>query len=78
MPWLTQTFADALTERGFKNLFEVVPVASMQGQLALPTVLELAKLTGNAPKTVAVVADTNQAIQVMVKTWRDSSKGRTA
>ena len=71
LPWLTQTFADALTERGFKYLFEMVPVASMQGQLALPTVLELAKLTGNAPKTVAVVADTNQAIQVMVKTWRE-------
>ena len=71
LPWLTQTFADVLTERGFKNIFEVVPVASMQGQLTLPTVLELAKLTGNAPKTVAVVADTNQAIQVMVKTWRE-------
>ena len=71
LPWLTQTFADALTERGFKFLFEVVPVASMQGQLTLPTVLELAKLTGSAPKTVAVVADTNQAIQIMVKTWRE-------
>ena len=71
LPWLTQTFADALTERGFKFLFEMVPVASMQGQLTLPTVLELAKLTGSAPKTVAVVADTNQAIQIMVKTWRE-------
>ena len=71
LPWLTQTFADALTERGFKNIFEVVPVASMQGQLALPTVMDLAKLTGNTPKTAAVVADTNQAIQGMVKTWRE-------
>lgn len=71
LPWLTQTFADALTERGFKYLFEVVPVASMQGQLALPTVMELAKVTGKTPKTVAVVADTNQAIQGMVKTWRE-------
>ena len=71
LPWLTQTFADGLTERGFKFLFEMVPVASMQGQLTLPTVLELAKLTGSAPKTVAVVADTNQAIQIMVKTWRE-------
>ena len=72
MPWLTQTFADTLTERGFKYLFEVVPVASMQGQLALPTVMSLAKLAnGSVPKTVAVVADTNQAIQGMVKTWRE-------
>ena len=71
LPWMTQTFADVLTERGFKYLFEVVPVASMQGQLALTAVLELAKLTGNVPKTVAVIADTNQAIQVMVKTWRE-------
>lgn len=71
LPWITQTFADALTERGFKFIFEAVPVASMQGQLALPTVMDLAKLTGNTPKTVAVVADTNQAIQGMVKTWRE-------
>ena len=72
LPWITQTFADALTERGFKYIFEAVPVASVQGQLALPAVMELAKsVTGSAPKTVAVVADTNQAIQVMVRTWRD-------
>ena len=72
LPWLTQTFADTLTERGFKYIFETVPVASAQGQMALPAVIELAKLaTGSTPKTVAVVADTNQAIQVMVRTWRD-------
>ena len=72
LPWLTQTFADILTERGFKYLFEVVPIATMQGQLTLPTVMDLAKLAGGpAPKTAAVVADTNQAIQGMVKTWRE-------
>ena len=72
LPWITQTFADALTERGFKYLFEAVPVASSQGQMALPAMMELAKLAiGFVPKTVAVVADTNQAIQVMVRTWRD-------
>lgn len=72
MPWITQTFADALTERGFKYLFEAVPVASAQGELAIPAVIEMAKAaTGKAPKTVAVVADSNQAIQVMVQTWRN-------
>ena len=72
LPWITQTFADVLTERGFKFLFEAVPVATMQGQLTLPTVMEVAKLAGVAtPKTAAVVADTNQAIQGMVKTWRE-------
>lgn len=71
MAWLTQTFADVLTERGLKNIFEMPPVASMQGQLALPTMLAVAKQAGKTPKTVAVIADTNQAIQVMVKTWRE-------
>jgi branched-chain amino acid transport system substrate-binding protein len=72
LPWLTQTFADVLTERGFKNIFEVVPVASTQGQLTLPTVVDLAKsVVGTGPKTAAVIADTNQAIQGMVKTWRE-------
>lgn len=73
LPWLTQTFADAITERGLKNVFEMVPVASSQGQMALPTVLEVAKLTGKVPKTAAVIADTNQAIQGMVKIWRESA-----
>ena len=72
MAWLTQTFADAITERGFKNVFEMVPVASSQGQLALPAVMEVARLTGKAPKSAAVIADTNQAIQGMVKIWRES------
>ena len=72
LPWITQTFADGLTERGFKYIFQAVPIASMQGQLALPTVMELAKQAGvKTPKTVAVIADTNQAIQGMVKTWRE-------
>ena len=71
LPWLTQTFADAITERGFKNVFEMVPVASDQGRMAPPTVMEVAKLTGKVPKTAAVLADTNQAIQGMVKIWRE-------
>lgn len=71
MPWLTQTFADVLTDRGLKYIFEMVPIASMQGQLALPTVMALAEQAGKKPATVAVIADTNQAIQVMVKTWRE-------
>lgn len=72
LPWLTQTFADAITERGFRYVFEAVPVASEQGRLALPAIVEMAKAaTGKTPKTVAVVADSNQAIQVMVGTWRD-------
>ena len=72
LAWLTQTFGDAITERGFRNVFEMVPVASSQGQMALPTVMEVAKLTGKAPKSAAVIADTNQAIQGMVKIWRES------
>ena len=71
IPWLTQTFADVLTSRGYKYVFEVVPVASAQGAMALPTVMTLAQASGAKPKTVAVVADTNQALQAMVKIWRD-------
>ena len=71
LPWLTQTFADAIAERGFKNVFEMVPVASDQGRMAPPTVMEVAKLTGKVPKSAAVLADTNQAIQGMVKIWRE-------
>lgn len=71
LPWLTQTFADVLTTRGYKYLFEVVPIASAQGEMAIPTVLALARSAGADPKTVSVVADTNQALQAMLKIWTD-------
>ena len=72
LPWITMTFADMLTERGFHYTFESVPVASVQAREALPTVLKLAKdATGKQPASVAVIADSNQALQAMAKTWRD-------
>ena len=72
LPWTTQTLADALSERGFRYLFHVVHVASVQAQLTLPTVIGMAKAaTGKQPATVAVISDTNQALQGIVKTWRE-------
>jgi branched-chain amino acid transport system substrate-binding protein len=72
LPWLTQTFADVLTERGFKNILRLCRLPA-QGQLTLPTVVDLAKsVVGSGPKSAAVIADTDiKAIQGMVKTWRE-------
>ena len=71
LPWTTQTLADVLTERGFRNLFEVVNVSAVQAQLALPTVLGMAEAaTGKRPATVSIVADTNAALQNILKLWR--------
>ena len=71
LSWMTTTFADSITERGYRYVFDAVPIATAQGQMALPTVMEVAKMAGKTPKTVAVIADSNQAIQGMVKTWRE-------
>ena len=72
LPWLTMALADSMTERGFRYLFEVSPIASVIAREALPTVLQLAKnATGKQPTTVAVIADSNLGIQAMAKTWRD-------
>src|SRR5688500_2197747 len=43
IPWLTLSFADSITDRGFKYVFQTSPVASQQSQGAVPAILALGK-----------------------------------
>ena len=36
IPWLTLSFADSITDRGFKYVFQTSPIASLQSQGAVP------------------------------------------
>lgn len=59
VPILTQSFADALTEKGYKFLFQVPPKASGQGASQIDYLVEAFKAQGKELKGVAVVGSSD-------------------
>ena len=58
MPWLTLSYSDAITNRGFKFIFQTSPTADWQAAETLPTALKLAEAaTGKRPKTIGIIQD---------------------
>ena len=58
LPWLTLAYADSITGRGFKYVFQTSPTADQQAAAAMPTVLEVAQsATGTKPTKMAIVMD---------------------
>jgi branched-chain amino acid transport system substrate-binding protein len=57
IPWLTLSYSDAITNRGFRYIFQMAPTADDQAIKALPTILGLAKsATGKQPSTIGLIA----------------------
>ena len=72
LPWVTLSYADQITDRGFKFVVQTVPVASVLANDSIPTVLTMAeKATGKKPTTVAIISDSTAASQAFVKPLRD-------
>ncbi|PYO24537.1 MAG: hypothetical protein DMD85_06815 [Candidatus Rokuibacteriota bacterium] len=61
VPWLTLSYADSITERGFKYTFQTSPVSSVQAEQALELVTELAKKNNRPIKKAAIVGDNTAA-----------------
>jgi branched-chain amino acid transport system substrate-binding protein len=62
LPWLTLSYSDLITGRGFKYVFQTAPTANAQAQQLLPTILDLAqKSTGKRPTRMAMVGDNTAA-----------------
>src|SRR5579863_2227424 len=58
LPWLTLSYSDAITNRGFKFVFQTSPTADHQAAETLPTALKLAEAaTGKRPKTIGIIQD---------------------
>src|ERR1700738_623089 len=58
LPWLTLSYSDAITNRGFKYIFQTSPTADRQAAETVPAVLDLAeRATGKRPKTVGILMD---------------------
>jgi branched-chain amino acid transport system substrate-binding protein len=71
IPWLTLSYADSLTNRGFKYIFQSSPTADRQSTEALPTLLDLAKsATGKAPTTIGLIGDNTASPISFLKPFR--------
>src|SRR4029077_7746550 len=58
LPWITLSYSDAITNRGFKFIFQTSPTAEHQAAETVPTALKLAEsATGKVPKTVGIIMD---------------------
>ena len=55
VPFLTMSFTDKLTERGFKYIFQVVPKASAIGAAQLTQAKAIAEKVGNPLKKIAIL-----------------------
>jgi branched-chain amino acid transport system substrate-binding protein len=72
VPWLTLSYADSLTERGFDYIFQTSLPASQQSAQALPTILELAEqATGGIPQTVGIIGDNTASPEAFLKPMRE-------
>ncbi len=72
IPWLTLSFADNITDRGFKYVFQTSPVASRQSSGAVPAILELAKAaTGKVPATAGIIGDNSASPVFFLKPMRE-------
>src|SRR5919198_792814 len=71
VPWLTLSYADNITERGFKYTFQTSPVSSVQAEQALDLVTDLAKKNNRPIKKAAIVGDNTAATVFFFKPLRE-------
>lgn len=72
VPWLTLSYSDQITNRGYKYVFQTSPAASKQSADVLPVVLQVAKLAGAAaPKTIGIIMDNTASPMSFTKPMRE-------
>jgi branched-chain amino acid transport system substrate-binding protein len=71
VPWLTLSYADSITERGFKYTFQTSPVSSFQAEQALDLVVDIAKKNNRPIKKAAIVGDNTAATVFFFKPLRE-------
>lgn len=71
VPWFTLSYADSITERGFKYTFQGSPVSSLQAEQALDLILDLAKRNNQQLRKAALVGDNTAAIVFFFKPLRE-------
>lgn len=73
LPWLTISFSDQVTSRGFKYVFQTSPSGSKQAEIMLPTVVDFATTAaGKPPASVGVLTDNTPSPASFLKPMRES------
>jgi branched-chain amino acid transport system substrate-binding protein len=72
LPWLTLSYSDLITGRGYKYVFQSSPTADAQAEDEVPMVVDMAeKAAGKRPTKVAIVGDNTAASVSFMKPIRD-------
>ncbi len=72
IPWLTLSYADSITGRGFKYVYQSSMPAGLQPEASLPTIIELAKAaTGKAPASAGIIGDNTASPVAFLKPMRE-------
>ncbi len=72
LPWLTLSYSDTITGRGFKYVFQTSPTAETQAKEMLPAIMRLAeKSTGKRPTKVAFLGDNTASPVSFMKPIRE-------
>jgi branched-chain amino acid transport system substrate-binding protein len=72
LPWLTLSYSDLITGRGFKYVFQSSPTADRQAEEELPMIMEIAeKASGKKPTKVAFIGDNTASSVSFMKPLRD-------
>jgi branched-chain amino acid transport system substrate-binding protein len=71
LPWLTLSYSDMITGRGFHHVFQSSPTADRQAEEVLPMITELAqKASGKKPTKVAFIGDNTASSVSFMKPMR--------
>jgi len=71
LPMLTLSFADTITARGFKFVFQTSVTAGTMSTMAVPALVELSKTAGKEIKTVGIVSDNTASPMAFGKPMRE-------
>lgn len=64
LPWLTLSFADQVTERGFRYIIDTSAASSRIASETIPLLMRTAeKATGKRPETVGLIGDSGAVVQ---------------
>ena len=70
LPWLTESFSDAITNRGFRYVFQTAMTAEKQSVTALNELLALGKLAGVIVTRFGILADNSASAVSFVKPFQ--------
>src|ERR1700761_4622070 len=72
LPWLTLSYSDLITGRGYKYIFQSSPTNDVQAEAIVPMVVEMAeKASGKKPTKVAFIGENTASSVSFMKPMRE-------